>query len=137
MGTKMLILDDYCFVCGKDNPKGLRVKFRYGNGHAEAEFVLDREYQGYKDIVHGGIISCIIDEACAYATLSLGVKAYTAKMYVRFRRPVRTGELLSVTSNAKMLKSKLIEAQAQIKDSRGNIVAEGDARFIVYDEEAS
>ncbi len=130
----MLVLDDYCFVCGKDNPKGLRIKFTYGEGRANAEFTLDREYQGYKEIAHGGIISAIIDEACAYATLSLGVKAYTAKMYVRFRRPVKIGERLSVEADAKLVKSKLVEAKAEIKDEKKRVVAQGDLRFIIYEE---
>ncbi|MCX7857656.1 MAG: PaaI family thioesterase [Deltaproteobacteria bacterium] len=133
----MLILDDYCFICGKANPKGLRIGFRYENGYAEAEFELEKEYQGYRGIVHGGIISAIIDEACAYATLSLGLKAYTAKMNVRFRRPVKTGEKLSVSSTAILVKSRLVEAKASIKDKEGNVVAEGDAKFIVYNEDKS
>lgn len=130
----MLVLDDYCFICGKDNPKGLRISFKYENGQAYAEFRLEKAYQGYKDIVHGGIISAIIDEACAYATLSLGVKAYTAKISVRFRRPARTGEKLLVNSSARILKSRLIEARATIVDENNNVVAEGDAKFIVYNE---
>ncbi|MCS7280722.1 MAG: PaaI family thioesterase [Desulfobacterota bacterium] len=129
----MLILDDYCFICGKSNPKGLKAEFKYENGHAEATITIDKEYQGYKGIVHGGIISAIIDEACAYATLSLGVKAYTARMEVRFKRPVRTGEKLLVTSYAKIVRSRLIEAQAVIRDENSNVIAEGEAKFMISD----
>lgn len=127
----MLVLDDYCFICGKENPRGLKIPFIYADGKSRAEFTLEREFQGYKGIVHGGIISAIIDEACAYATLSLGVKAYTAKISVRFKRPVKTGEKLIVESFARFLRSKVIEAKAEIRDQKNKVVAEGDALFII------
>lgn len=130
----MLILDNYCFICGKENPKGLKLTFESEGGRARCEFTLSSEYQGYKGIVHGGIISAIIDEACAYATLSLGFKATTARINIRFKRPAFVGEKLIVESIAKVLRSKLVEASAEIRNQNGEVVAEGEAKFIIHEE---
>lgn len=130
----MLILDDYCFICGKENPKGLKLSFDHGDGKARCEFILSRECQGYRGLVHGGIISAIIDEACAYAILSLGLKATTAKISVRFKKPALAGEKLVVEAEAKIVRSKLVDAYAEIRNQMGEIVAQGEARFIVHEE---
>jgi hypothetical protein len=54
---------DYCFVCGRNNPKGLYMQF-YDNGRDEvhAHYMIPDHYQGYPGVVHGGVIAAILDE---------------------------------------------------------------------------
>ena len=54
---------DHCFVCGRDNPRGLRMTF-YDNGDDEvvSDFTIAPEYEGYPSIVHGGILVTNLDE---------------------------------------------------------------------------
>ena len=55
----------------------------------KASFTPNPEHQGFHDVVHGGIISTILDEAMAWATAHAGVWAVTGEMRVRFRQPSR------------------------------------------------
>jgi acyl-coenzyme A thioesterase PaaI-like protein len=59
-----------CFVCGLDNPYGLCLHFESdGTGRAVARTSFSSEYQGYPGIVHGGILSTVLDEVGGRATI--------------------------------------------------------------------
>ena len=55
--------DEYCFACGRNNPIGLHLDFKFDGDKYIAKKTVPREYQGYKDIVHGGIVTTMLDEA--------------------------------------------------------------------------
>ena len=61
-----------CFGCGDNNPIGLRLRFAYAGNGVEASFTPSAEHQGFHDVVHGGIISTVLDEAMAWATAYAG-----------------------------------------------------------------
>ena len=88
---------NFCFVCGRNNPRGLYMRF-FDNGNDEvwAEHVISDEYQGYPGIVHGGVQSAILDEIICRVSLVEDIHNFmvAAKMEVRFRRPVPTEVLL-------------------------------------------
>jgi uncharacterized protein (TIGR00369 family) len=129
-----LRIDNYCFVCGKENPKGLKAKFISSNGKAKAEMILYKEYQGYSGIIHGGIIAALLDEACAYAGISLGYYTVTAEMKIRYRKTLKVGEKIIIEAFAEQIKSKLIQAKAQIKDSKDTIIAEAEGKLIIKEK---
>lgn len=123
--------DSYCFVCGKLNPVGLKLDFSFENNKIFAEFTLRKNYQGYKDIVHGGIVSSILDEAMIHAALAHGKNAITAEIAIRFKNPLRVGEKAFVEAEVKKSGNRLIEAAACIKGADSRIVAEGQGKFII------
>ncbi|MCD6490275.1 MAG: PaaI family thioesterase [Thermodesulfobacterium sp.] len=132
--NERLEINNYCFVCGKENPKGLKADFIFSNGKAKAEIILDKEYQGYMGIIHGGIIAALLDEACAYATISLGYYTVTAEMKIRYKNILKVGEKVIVEASAEQVKSKLIQANAQIKDSKNTIIAEAEGKYIIKEK---
>jgi len=125
--------DRYCFVCGEKNPAGLHLRFFLHEGKVFAEFIPLKIHQGYKDIVHGGLISTILDEAMVKAALMQGMPAVTAEITVRFRNLLLAGEKVIV--EAAMLKTnrKIIEASAVIKKTDETVIAEGTAKLLRQD----
>ena len=77
--------DSFCFGCGQNNPIGLKLNFKRDGKTARAEFTPDKRYQGWRDVVHGGIITCMLDEAVAHAAHLEGINCLTAKMVVNFQ----------------------------------------------------
>ncbi len=130
----MMKTEDYCFVCGKQNPIGLKAQFNYGEGKAFSELRISKEYQGWSGIIHGGIISALLDEACVYAGNSLGYNTVTAELKVRFKKPLKPEEKILVEAQANLVKSKLIEARAKIKDAQGNLIAEAEGKLIIKEK---
>jgi uncharacterized protein (TIGR00369 family) len=125
--------DNYCFVCGEKNPHGLYLKFSIHQGKASAEFLPQKTHQGYKDMVHGGIISTLIDEAMVKAALMQGMPAVTAEITVRFKNPLMVGEKAVVEASIIKMNKKIIETSAIVKKSDNTIVAEGHAKLLRQD----
>jgi len=117
--------DNACFVCGGANPSGLRLAFSASNGHASAAYLPDKRHQGYQGILHGGLISALVDEAAVKAASSLGIKAVTVELHVRFKAPLMIGERCMVEACARPVRGRLVEGVAVVKKMDGTLVAEG------------
>lgn len=84
-----------CFVCGRQNPVGLKLTF-YEDDEAHevrVDFTVPEEYQGYPGVVHGGIVSAILDEVSGRAVMMADGEERlmaTLRLSVRFRRPTPT-----------------------------------------------
>ena len=85
--------DTMCFGCGKDNPMGLHLHFRTDAEGCYTSFVPQPVHQSYDGRMHGGLISTLLDETMGnYPYMYEHQVAYTARLEVRFRQPVRFGE---------------------------------------------
>lgn len=125
--------DHYCFVCGEKNPSGLHLKFSIQEGKVFTEFTPQKIHQGYKDIIHGGLISTLLDEAMVKAALMQGISAVTAEITVRFKNPLMAGEKAIVESAIVKMNKKIIETSAIMKKTDDTIIAEGHAKLLRQD----
>ena len=124
--------DSLCFGCGQNNPIGLKLSFKRDGKTARAEFTPDKLYQGWNGIVHGGIITCMLDEAMAHAAHLGGIESLTAKMTVQFKRPAPVEEPLIITGSITRNTRRLIETEAKVSLPDGTVVAESTAtQFII------
>ncbi len=118
-----------CFACGKDNPIGLKLKFEWNEGISYAEFTPKEEHQGWRGVVHGGIISTLLDETMVWSMCFLDIKAMTVQMEVRYRKPAEIGEKLMLKGEIASQRGRLIQAKAQIHSNKG-LVAEATGKFL-------
>ena len=125
--------DHYCFVCGENNPSGLHLKFSIHEDKVFTEFIPRKIHQGYKDIIHGGLISTILDEAMVKAALMQGIPAVTAELTVRFRNPLLAGEKAIIEAAILTSNRKIIEATASMKKADETVIAEGTAKLLRHD----
>jgi uncharacterized protein (TIGR00369 family) len=122
-----------CFVCGPDNPIGLKLRFVPAGEGIRAEFTPSDLHVGYEGLVHGGILAALIDDALANVWFVRGQEAVTAKIEVRFRREARPGERLVVTAQETGRKAGMMTARAEVARVGGDIVAEGIGYVVVRD----
>ncbi len=123
-----------CFGCGRDNPIGLKLDFQWDGKIAKAEFTPTKFYQGWHGVVHGGIITCILDEAMSYAAIFAGMHCATAEMQIKLRRPAPIDEPLIITSSVTRNRKRLVEAEASISLKDGTAVADGRAKMFVINK---
>jgi acyl-coenzyme A thioesterase PaaI-like protein len=114
----------WCYACGDLNPIGLHLEFRMEDDWAVAEFIAQREHNGYPGYVHGGIVSSLLDEAMGWATYGRGIWALTGRLETRFRGIVPTGEVLQVRGRIEKDRGRTLDVIAELKDMDGKLLAE-------------
>jgi len=122
--------DTMCFVCGEENPIGLKLKFAWEGDRYRTEFIPGVEHQSYTGLMHGGLISTILDEVMGKLLFSRGINTVTARLEVRFQRPVAIGEKVVFWSEVVADKGKLIETRAQAETADGTSLAQAKAVFM-------
>ena len=128
--------DTMCFGCGKDNPMGLHLHFRTDENGCYTSFVPQPVHQSYDGRMHGGLISTLLDETMGnYPYMYEHKVAYTARLEVRFRQPVRIGERIDVITKVKRRKGMLLEMTGQVIWEDGTVAAEADGK-LMYEERA-
>jgi beta-phosphoglucomutase family hydrolase len=120
-----------CFGCGQDNPIGLKLNFGWDGKTARAEFTPTKLHQGWSEVVHGGIIMCLLDEAMAYAAKFEGMTCITARVQAKLKRPALIDEPLIITSSVTKKTRKLVETRANISLTNGTPVAEATSTQFV------
>ena len=124
----------YCFACGESNPVGLHLKFQMEGDRYTMNYVVPREYQSYDGIVHGEIVSTMIDEAMGGCLYAQGRKAVTARLEIRYRQATPVGEPIKIASWIKSQRGNFIDMEATISLLDGTITAEGKAKMAVVEE---
>lgn len=120
-----------CFVCGKENPIGLKIDFSYDEaGSAFAKLSLPALFEGYPGMIHGGILSTLLDEAMGKAVIHSGKTAYTAQLTVNYRKALSPENQVSVKAWILHSKSRTIQTAAKIYDAK-TIYADAEAVFVV------
>jgi uncharacterized protein (TIGR00369 family) len=122
--------DGYCFVCGPKNPVGLKLDFQFDGKTISTEFVPLREHQGYMNIVHGGIISTLLDEVMVKLAIEMGMPAVTAQMDIRLKKALNTGVKITVSAEITKDSKKIIEAYAKAVTDDGVIVADAKGKLM-------
>ncbi len=117
LDANSVVDNDYCFACGQQNPFGLHLRFKPEKGGIAAFFTPGPHLQGFAGVLHGGIAATVLDDVMNnLVTRVRGKLVVTAKIEVRFRRPVPVG--------------KPLVCRARITEERGNFFrAEGDIRL--------
>ncbi len=120
-----------CFVCGLENPVGLKMHFyQDADGRTLAQFTPEKKYEGYPGVVHGGIVTAMLDEVLGRAAIAAGEWTVTVRLNVRFRRPVPIGHRLTVVGEVTGHKRNLLEACGQILLEDGQVAAEATGTFM-------
>jgi len=86
-----------CIVCSPLHRCGLRLEFVLSDdGSVQANFDCARAFEGYPELLHGGIISSLLDGAMTNCLFAHGHQGVTGELKVRFRHPVVTDRVAIV-----------------------------------------
>lgn len=126
-----LVDNDHCFVCGTRNEHGLHIPMKESvkNNTCTFTWTPGPMFQGYAGIVHGGILSTLMDEAMAYAVMDNRITAVTADMRIRFHRPTPVGIPLKFVATRVGQRKNLHFARASVILPDGTVLAEAEGRF--------
>lgn len=124
--------NQYCFICGHSNPDGLQATIVVNRKaqSASCTLVIPAKYQGWKGMAHGGIISSLLDEVCAYAGMTVGDPVVTGELKTRFHKPAPVEQEVTVSAQVikRVRRAVLIEAQLTM----GTVVlASAEAKMVI------
>ena len=127
----------HCFVCGVENHHGLQLAFYHDEGGTVyAETTVSDQFQGYPGTVHGGIVAAMLDEVATRVAMVEDPNNFqvTARMTIRYRKKVPTGELLQMVGRITREGSRASKATAEIWLPDGTLGAEAEALMVDYPE---
>ncbi len=128
-------LNPSCFACGSENPRGLHLKFGPPlPGGVSLEWTPAENLESFQGIIHGGIVTTVLDEAMSHAVVESHWEALTAEVRVRFRQSVRVGESLRVSARVVERRKRKILAEATMKTVAGEERAHAWATFLTLPE---
>lgn len=126
-----------CFVCGLDNPIGLKAQFyNMEDGSVMTPFRYEENNQSYPERVHGGLVATMLDELglrAMWAKDSEEVLGVTMTMEVKLRKPVPYNEDLIGRGIVQKDSSKFATMKAEIFDKKGTLLAEAILKYIKLD----
>ena len=127
-------VESACFVCGPSHPRGLRIRYvRAADGSVAARWTPDRTWQGFPGMIHGGIVSTILDEAMSKAVAASRCQALTAELKVRFRRPVPQDCELQIRGWVLDRRKRRIRTEAVVTGSGGEELAHAWGVFLTVE----
>jgi uncharacterized protein (TIGR00369 family) len=90
-----------CFLCGDENQAGVRTRFFVADNEVRGSVKIPGHMNGYKSVVHGGVLAALLDETMGWAATVFG-EAHsmfvTAELTVRYMRPVPVEEEVTIRS---------------------------------------
>jgi uncharacterized protein (TIGR00369 family) len=123
-----------CFVCGEENPLGLRLKSRLENGLVVLRYAPRDADRGWREIVHGGIATTLLDEVMTWAAILHARRAcVAAEMTVRLVRPVRVGQKLAIVGSVARGGARLMTTEGRILDDERRVLLTASGKFVPMD----
>lgn len=123
-----------CFACGLDNERGLKLAFFHDTVRhtVYSDFTLDDNLRGFDRIIHGGIVSTILDETMAWTAIAVTDEiAVTSDISIRFLMPVMPGIQYRAEGSVLNHSDNVITVHCTIRDEKGKTAAEGESHFTV------
>lgn len=130
-----LVDDNFCFACGKDNKEGMDLTWIVEGRTCRTVFTPQRKFQGWKGIVHGGILAAILDEAMTRLAWIACGGAVTAEMTVRFLRPAPIAEKIYARGEIVSENRKVVEMSASLhkEGPDGPVIARSTGKAVKID----
>ena len=124
----------HCFICGLENPFGLKLRFYdTAPGEVTVHHTVPEQYQGYPGVVHGGVVAAMLDEAAGRVYMGDPQQPrfmYTARMDIRYRKNVPVGQPLKIVGRAVKSRGRTATAAATVLGPDGEILAEAELLLV-------
>jgi acyl-coenzyme A thioesterase PaaI-like protein len=130
-------IEEYnCFGCSPKNPKGLHMTFYEDGEEVVSEWEPRAHFQGYGNVLHGGVISTLMDEIASWYIFSkLKTAGVTYQLQCRFLSPVYTNKgVITLRARLKAQNRRKTDIDVKLYDHENNLCAEGDIGYFVFPE---
>ncbi|MFE9972834.1 PaaI family thioesterase [Streptomyces hirsutus] len=124
---------DQCFGCGGQQPHGLHIEARAGEGvSVTASFTVRPVHQGAPGLAHGGVLASALDETLGALSWLLRTIAVTGRLETDYVRPVPVDATLHLEAEVTAVAGRKIYSTAtgRIGGPDGPVAVRADALFV-------
>jgi len=128
-----------CFGCDPGNHDGLRMQFFEDGDEVVSFWEPQKQFEGYPNILHGGIQATLMDEVCAWAVYIQGKTAgVTVKMTVDFQKPLRTDKgNIELRAQVQSMSERICTVAVKLFDGEGQVCSTGELEYFIYPPEVA
>ncbi len=130
--------NDNCFACSSDNPAGLKMKFSTDEESVFSCLTVPDHLSGSSNMVHGGVISTILDEIMGRSALQFVKKVtLTKSICIDFLKPLYIGDKLKAEGKLREIKNEREAVmESFLFNSKGELCARATGIFATFTPEA-
>jgi uncharacterized protein (TIGR00369 family) len=128
-----------CFGCAPHNPHGLQMEFHEDGDEVVCVWEPKQHFQGYGNILHGGIQATLMDEIASWLVfIKLKTAGVTSKIELKFNKPVHTDQgKITLRSRLQEMKKNIALVQTRLFDSTGVQCSESVIYYFTYPQETA
>lgn len=132
--SKVGKIDPHCFACGFENEHGLDMNFEIKGDKLRCKIEVPSHLRGWSNLVHGGIISTMIDEAMSWAAIHILKKfILTKNMSIEFKKPIKINTPIVVYGFViEQQNDRSVTMAAEIYNEKGDLCASGKGNFALF-----
>ncbi len=131
-------IDNYnCFGCAPGNPSGLQLEFFKDGGSIVSHWDGNRAFEGFPNVLHGGIQAALLDEIGSWAVFVLAETAgITRSLSCRYHKPVYLdkGGLL-LRSRLEDRNKNIITVYASLSSAEEKIMSDAHIEYFTFPPE--
>ncbi len=112
------------------------MRFSTGDdGCVYADYTPRAEHQSFPGVMHGGLITAMLDEIIGRTAIAHNLWCMTAQLQVRFKKPVPIGAALKLKGALTKKTSRLIEGRGEIRLPDGTLAVEATGTYVKIPDE--
>jgi acyl-coenzyme A thioesterase PaaI-like protein len=110
-----------CFACGTLNAEGMHLLIHVEPGRSWSDVTLDRRFEGWEGIAHGGILCTVLDEVMAWALVGSDNWGVTARLSVEFRKPIEIERSFRAEGWVTRSRRRLVDTAGRLVDTASGV----------------
>jgi len=124
-----------CFACGTANPIGLNLNFYRQGDSICSDITLGKNYEGWENMAHGGIVSTLLDEIMSWSMIYFKRTFFvTRRMSIKYIKPVNLHMPLTAKGTVEEEKKRLCKAKGLIEGRDQKALARAEATFALLSD---
>jgi uncharacterized protein (TIGR00369 family) len=128
-----------CFGCSPDHLSGLQMTFFEDGEEIISTWEPKPQFEGYHDVLHGGILATIMDEIASWVVyVKIKVAGVTCSMNINYHKPIyMTGGAITIHSKVLQMRRNLAEIKVEIYNLKEELCSDGVVTYFTFSAKKS
>ena len=128
-----------CFACSPNNEIGLQMEFFEDGPEIVSIWTPETKYEGFENILHGGIQSTLIDEIAAWTIFVKGKTAgVTKSIKIEYKSPVYINQgTIELRAKYKLIDDRQARIAVKLLINDNQVATTGEVIYLIYPQKVA